>query len=114
MLLRENTSQKFTNALWTVSKRRLMPNSFAESEEFNRVSFLLDQLGFKSTITPAENIVLFTHQLRIFVRDINNRYKIVDYNVEDDVRIYSVCEPWLVNFLVMANEIQQTRKSKQK
>lgn len=112
MLLRENIEDKFSNALYTVSKKRLMPHSFGESEEFNRITFLLDQAGFKSTVTPNENIVLFIHQLRKFIKDINNRYKVVDFNVEDDIRIYSVCEPWLVNFLSMACEIQKTRKTK--
>lgn len=112
MLLRENIEDKFSSALYTVSKRRLMPHSFSESDEFNRITFLLEEAGFKSTVTPNENIVLFIHQLRQFVRDLNNRYKIVDYNIEDDIRIYSVCEPWLVNFLSMASEILKTRKSK--
>ena len=110
MLLTKNTEDNFSKALLAVSSRRLVTNSFMENDEFRRVSFLLDQVGFKSTVTPNENIVLFTHQIRSFLKDLNNKYKIVDYNVEEDVRIYSVCEPWLVNFLSMACEIKKTRK----
>lgn len=68
---------------------------------YSRITALLAELGFsfhKSTV----GVALDTKALSIFLKDLNKTYEISETPVEDDVTIFSLYEPWLLEFLQKA------------
>lgn len=65
---------------------------------YSRITALLDQLGF-SCQESLGGVVPDTKALSSFIKKLNAEYGITRRPVEEDVSIFSLSEPWLMEFL---------------
>jgi hypothetical protein len=66
----------------------------------------LEDLELDCDHITRDNVYEFTDNLRNYVVYLNKLYKIDPYITGNDIEVYSLCEPWLIDFLMKAKSMK--------